>query len=180
MDACVAGLLELERRSKPEKVDAVGREEISDWSHDYLRMAGGARQETRDVNRATHSAQVQSLKDVLAKASEAHCIKQCAPLVRDVKVPTRLCHVLTRRVEVLRGWNDYIPVLDHEGLEQQKLGRQRHMVVAYAERADCKHPILDDVAARTLDLDAGDNRGPFRAAVVDSYTAAVLVEGTLG
>ena len=40
------------------------------WSHDYLRLAGGARQETRDVkHRATHSAQVQSLKDVLAKAS---------------------------------------------------------------------------------------------------------------
>lgn len=158
----------------------LAEKEISDWSHDYLRLAG-ARQETRDVkHRATHSAQVQSLKDVLAKASEAHCIKQCAPLVCDVKVSTRFCHVLTRRVEVLRGWNDYIPVLDHEGLEQQKLGRRRHMVVAYAERADCKHPILDDVAARTLDLDAGDNRGPFRAAVVDSYTAAVLVEGTLG
>ena len=54
------------------------------------------------------------------------------------------------------------------------------MVVAYAERAGCKHPILDGVAARTLDLDAGDNRGPFRAAVVDSYTAAVLVEGMSG
>lgn len=90
--------------------------------------------------------------------------------------------VMFRRValESLGGWIDYIPVLDHEGLEQQKLGRRRHMVVAYAERAGCKHPILDGVAARTLDLDAGDNRGPFRAAVVDSYTAAVLVEGTLG
>ena len=53
-------------------------------------------------------------------------------------------------------------------------------MVAYAERAGCTRPILGDVAARTLDLDAGDIRGPSRVAVVDSYTAAVLVEGTLG
>lgn len=70
MDACAAGLLELEQRSKPEKADAVGRQEISDVASWLFTMAGAARRETRDVkHRATHSAQVPSLKDILAKAS---------------------------------------------------------------------------------------------------------------
>lgn len=54
------------------------------------------------------------------------------------------------------------------------------MVVAYAEGAGCRRPILDDAAARTLDrLDAESSRGPCRA-VVGSYTAVGLEEGKLG
>lgn len=129
--------------------------------------------------RATHSALFHLLKDVfalgLSRNGNALLVFATPELQRDLVI------LDASRRSSNRVGNNYIPVLVHEApMEERKLGHRWHMVVAYAEGVGCKRPILDDVAAHTLDrLDAGSSRGPCRA-VVDSYTVAGLEEGKLG